>query len=262
MARGRLINKTFNFSIQDTNETILKNIDRPDVGWEVHVAMAKELQTAYPHLAVKAQLIYGLPGQTVDSWRQTLRNVTQQNIIPVIFLNDPLPASPAMYNPEYQQRFQFEYVTSNRLTVDKTTYQSRIPKSSSSFSQVDIVQMNVLSVIYSAIAVLNVALAEHSIDTLDVESVVDDFLTTTECQLLYNNLYSNWVNHGNFYYTVNFSGHAQLIEDVTISDLLDDHKFLFYLTKFLSDSAKKHFMKFAVTRKLKKSLSEILSDTD
>jgi hypothetical protein len=262
MAQGKLINKTFNFSIQDTNQTILNNIDRPDVGWEVHAAMAKELQTAYPHLAVKAQLIYGLPGQTVDSWRATLGDVTQQNIIPMVFLNDPLPASPAMYDPEYQRRFQFEYVASNRLTVDKKPYQSQIPKKSSSFDQVDIVQMNVLSMIYSAIAVLNVALTEHNIPIFDVELVVDDFLKTNECQQLFNNLYSNWINDSNFYYTINFSGNPQLIEDVTISDLLDDNKFLFYLTKFLPEDAKKTFTRFVVSKDLKNSLLEILSDTD
>lgn len=262
MAQGKLINKTFNFSIQDTNKTILNNIDRPDVGWEVHAAMAKELQTAYPHLAVKAQLIYGLPGQTVDTWRETLKNVTQQNIIPMVFLNDPLPASPAMYDPEYQRRFQFEYVASNRLTVDKITYQSNIPKKSSSFDQADIVQMNVLSMIYSSISVLNVALTEHNIPVFDIELVVEDFLKTNECQQLRDNLYSNWIEHSNFYYTINFSGNLQLIEDVTIRDLLDDNKFLFYLTKFLSADAKKTFTRFAISQDLKHSLLEILSDTD
>jgi tRNA A37 methylthiotransferase MiaB len=262
MARGKLVNKTFNFSIQDTNQTILNNIDRPDVGWEVHAAMAKELQTAYPHLAVKAQLIYGLPGQTASTWRETLRNVTQQNIIPMSFLNEPLPASPAMYDPEYQHRFQFEYVASNRLTVDKITYQSNIPKKSSSFDQADIVQMNVLSMIYSSISVLNVALTEHNMPIFDVELIVEDFLKTEECQRLYNNLYSNWIKDNNFYYTINFSGTPQLIEDITIRDLLDDNKFLFYLTKFLSADAKKTFTRFAISQDLKHSLIEILSDTD
>jgi tRNA A37 methylthiotransferase MiaB len=47
MARGKLINKTFNLSIQDINKEILDNINRPDVGWETHVSMAKELQEKY-----------------------------------------------------------------------------------------------------------------------------------------------------------------------------------------------------------------------
>jgi tRNA A37 methylthiotransferase MiaB len=262
MARSKLVNKTFNFSIQDTNQTILNNIDRPDVGWEVHAAMAKELQTTYPHLAVKAQLIYGLPGQTAGTWRETLRNVTQQNIIPLSFLNEPLPASPAMYDLEYQRRFQFEYVLSNRLTVNKTIYQSHIPKKSSSFDQVDIVQMNILSVIYSAIAVLNVALTEHNMPIFDVELIVEDFLKTKECQRLYDNLYSNWTKDNNFYYTINFSGTPQLIEDITISELLDDNKFLFYLTKFLSADIRKTFLKFVVSHNLKNTVLEIFSDTD
>jgi hypothetical protein len=153
-------------------------------------------------------------------------------------------------------------VASNRLTVDKITYQSNIPKKSSSFDQADIVQMNVLSMIYSSISVLNVALTEHNIPVFDIESVVEDFLKTNECQQLCNNLYSNWIEHSNFYYTINFSGNPQLIEDVTIRDLLDDNKFLFYLTKFLSADAKKTFTRFAISQDLKHSLLEILSDTD
>jgi tRNA A37 methylthiotransferase MiaB len=115
MARGRLVKKTLNFSVQDINPQVLDNINRPDVGWDVHVAMANELQTKYPHLIVKAQLIYGLPGQTPASWRQTLAAVAQQNILPIIFLNEPLPASPAIYDAEYQRKFQYEYVHSNRI---------------------------------------------------------------------------------------------------------------------------------------------------
>ena len=86
MAQGRLVTKTLNFSVQDTNKQVLDNIDRPDVGWDVHVAMANELQEKYPHLIVKAQLIYGLPGQTPTTWRHTLEQITQQNILPIVFL--------------------------------------------------------------------------------------------------------------------------------------------------------------------------------
>lgn len=262
MARGRLINRTFNFSIQDTNDEILNNINRPDVGWSVHAAMAEELQTAYPHLTVKAQLIYGLPGQTPASWRETLKNITQQRMIPMIFLNDPLPASPALYDAEYQRRFQFEYVTSNRLKVDKTVYQSRIPQRSVSFEQADIVHMNILSMIYGNMAVLNTVLLQNAETAFDIESVVDDFLQTDNCRTLYNNLLSNWVSHSNFYYTMNFGGQSQLIEDVTITDLLDDHQFLFYLTKFLSAAEQKQFSKFVLAPAFKNNLLEILSDTD
>ena len=262
MAQGALVNKTINFSIQDTNKTILKNIDRPDVGWEVHAAMAKELQTAYPHLVVKAQLIYGLPGQTVETWRETLKNVTQENIIPMVFLNEPLPASPAMYDPEYQRQFQFEYVPSNRLTIDKTTYQSCIPKKSSSFDQADIVQMNVLSMIYTAMAALNVVLIEFNLPTFDTELVVDGFLKTNNYQHLYDNLYCNWTTNNNFYYTTNFSLKYQLIEDFTLFDLLYDNKFLHWLIQFFPAETKKTLTQFLVSDNLKNTLYSILSDVD
>jgi tRNA A37 methylthiotransferase MiaB len=134
LAQGKLIRKTFNFAVQDTNETVLQNIDRPDVGWTVHAAMIDELHEKYPEYFSKIQMIYGLPGQTVASWRETLRTVTQKRLITRIFFNEPLPASPALTDPEYQRKFQFEYVVSNRISGGVGDYSTKIPKKCISFS--------------------------------------------------------------------------------------------------------------------------------
>jgi len=261
MARGRLVNKTLNFSVQDINQQVLDNINRPDVGWDVHVAMANELREKYPHLIVKAQLIYGLPGQTPVTWRHTLEQVTQQNILPVIFLNEPLPASPAIYDPEYQRRFQYEYVHSNRILGG--IYSSKIPKKSSSFDQHDLVQMNLLSAMYLSLSAINFALREHDSQPLNITQIVDEFLTSLHYKTLYNNLYRNWTVDNNFYYTVDFSGNPTQIADLILGlKLAQDPYFIKYLSTFVSGNQRREFLKMAVKSEFQKMLYDIHLDVD
>jgi tRNA A37 methylthiotransferase MiaB len=258
MSRTGLASKTLNFSIQDTNHEVLKNINRPDVGWDVHLSMANELQKTYPHQVIKGQLIYGLPGQTIASWRQTLEQVTQANILPVIFLNEPLPASPAIYDPEYQNKFKFEYLQSNRILVDKI-YSSLIPKKSSSFDQCDLVHMNLLNAVYFALAVINLALTEYNLKRIDISTIVDDYVTTSNYQNLYNNLYHNWTVNNNFYYTIDYSGNECLIE---LQLLLHSQEFLKYVVSVLPDNRKAEFSKLVFNNKFPKFLAEIAQDID
>ena len=265
MARGQLVNKTLNFSIQDTNQEVLKNINRPDVGWDVHVAMANELREKYPHLIVKAQLIYGLPGQTPTTWQHTLEQVTKQNILPIIYLNEPLPDSPAIYDSEYQQQFQYEYIDSNRIFDNYSTgvYLSKIPKKSKFFSQQNIVQMTVLSAIYQALSLVNFALQENHAPILNISKIVHDFTHSTRCTSLYNNLYLNWTANNNFYYTVNFSGqHAEISDSTMGAQLVRDVAFLKYISTFLLIDDRREFLKMAVKSEFQKIAYEIHLDSD
>jgi hypothetical protein len=260
MSRTGLASKTLNFSIQDTNHEVLKNINRPDVGWDVHLSMANELQKTYPQQVIKGQLIYGLPGQTVASWRQTLEQVTQANILPVIFLNEPLPASPAIYDPEYQRKFKFEYLQSNRVLVnDQKIYSSLIPKKSSSFDQADLVHMNLLNAVYFALAVINLALTEYNFKRINISTIVDDYVTTSNYQNLYANLYHNWTVDNNFYYTIDYSGNKCTSEN---PNLVDHREFLKYVTLILPADRQSEFSKLVFNNKFPKFLQEIAKDID
>ncbi len=261
MARGRLVNKTLNFSVQDVNKQVLDNIDRPDVGWDVHVSMANELREKYPHLIVKAQLIYGLPGQTPVTWRHTLDQVTQQNIFPIIFLNEPLPASPAIYNPEYQKKFQFEYIYSNRIFTG--VYSSKIPKKSSSFDQSGIVQMNLLSQIYIALSAINLGLKENMSQPLETSKLVDKFLNSQQYKNLHDNLYHNWTIENNFYYTINFSGNLVQIADVALwQSFIREPEFMKFIQQEVPVDRQQAFVKMAVKSKFQHLANEIFSDMD
>jgi hypothetical protein len=220
--------------------------------------MANELQKTYPQQVIKGQLIYGLPGQTVASWRQTLEQVTQANILPVIFLNEPLPASPAIYDPEYQNKFKFEYLQSNRILAEKI-YSSLIPKKSSSFDQSDLVHMNLLNSVYFALAVINLALTEYNLTRLNISKIVDDYVTTPNYQNLYNNLYHNWTVDNNFYYTIDYSGNKCVIE---YQLLLYNQEFLKYVVLLLPADQKSEFSKLIFNNKFPKFLDEIAKDID
>ena len=206
MAESGLVQKTLNFSIQDINEKVLNNIDRPDVGWDVHVAMANELRGKYPHLIVKTQLICGLPGQTVESWRQTMQQIVAKDMLPVWFVNEPLPASPAIYDPEYQKKWEFEYDKVNRIDLQGNHYISTVPKKCVSFSQHDLVEMFTLSGICEAISIINLTMIQHFKSRIDTEFIIDKMLSSKGYRILCDNLYNNWANEQIFYFTKDFAG--------------------------------------------------------
>ena len=261
MARGKLVNKTLNFSIQDTNQQVLQNINRPDVGWDTHVSMADELRKAYPNLVVKAQLIYGLPGQTVDTWRQTLGMLASKNIWPMIFLNEPLPASPAVYDEEYQKKFQYQYITSTRYL--NKPYQSLLPKQNVFFDQSDIVRMNLLNAIYIAIITVNITAAETGMAPIDVESAVDKFLQLPQYQDLFDNLYNNWTQDNNFYYTRDFGGSSPITTDINLYQrLLADVNFLIWLGKSMEKDAPKEYWRLVKMKKFAAMADTINMDVD
>lgn len=248
LAESGLVQKTLNFSLQDINEQVLKNIDRPDVGWDVHVAMAEELTTKYPHLIVKAQVICGLPGQTVESWRQTMKQVVAQNMLPIWFTNEPLPASPALYDPEYQQKWEFEYSKVTRIGQELSTgmyYIGIIPKKCISFSQRDFVKMIILSMICEAISVINLTMIQFYKSRIDTDFIIDNLLSSEGYLLLSDNLYNNWANENVFSLTKDFAGNVVDTYGCEIANgmrnLLQSKKFCMQVQNLLPANQKTQF---------------------
>ena len=239
LARGRLITRTLNFSLQDTNQQVLKNIDRPDIGWDDHVKIARELKTTHPHLIIKAQMIYGLPGQTPETWKQTLLQLIEENIVPISFLNEPLASSPALYDTNYQDKFQFEYIESNRLDRVRA-YSSLIPKKCISFSQLDLVEMHVTSVLMNMLSLINL---RFNLKREELELIADSLLTSENYRRLCDNLYRNWTVDNNFYHTISFSGEpttpitAESFGTSSEFFYRDGKKFLLHVVKSCKDKS-------------------------
>ena len=209
LARGNLItdNAGFIISVQDTNEDVLINIDRPDVGWDVHVKIMKELREHYPKKPSQVQLIQGLPGQTVESWKQTLKTVASEATFMHIFVSELLSASPAARDKTYQDSFKFEYSDSERFNGQEF-FSGQFTKSCVSFSQHDYVEMSIWSTFYSAL----VYFREQSTARFDFDAVVRSFAESTAYQKLLSNLQENWLVKNKFFYTIDFNG-APLLEN-------------------------------------------------
>lgn len=242
MAESGLVQKTLNLSIQDINEQVLKNIDRPDVGWDAHVAMADELREKHPHLIVKTQLICGLPGQTVESWQQTMQQIVAKNMYPVWFVNDPLPASPALYNPEYQQKWEFEYSKVTRIGMGDSFYVGIIPKKCISFGQRDLVEMVITSIICETISVINLTIMQYFASRIDTSFLIDNMLSSAGYLLLCDNLYTNWLDADVFLLTQDFEGNNIDIHGVEgalgMYHLLNTNQFCLQIQNLLPENQK------------------------
>jgi hypothetical protein len=228
--------------------------------------MANELRERHKDLVVKAQLIYGLPGQTVESWRQTLQQVAQENILPIVFVNEPLPASPAMLDTEYQRKFQFEYVLSQRIinADNRRYYHSRVPKKSISFDQSDLVHMNLHSAFFAALTAINLVCIENVVDPIPISlPLIENFLHSKNYQNLYQNLLDNWTKHNNFFYTRTFDGEFQEISDNgLVVNFVESIAFVNHIVELLPVQQKKQIAKLAFASKFKDFLSQWGKDSD
>ena len=210
-AKGNLLHLSdgFTFSVQDVNEEILKNINRPDVGWQVHKKMLEELGEHYPTITSKVQFIVGLPGQNLKTIQQSLTEITKVNSLKLtLFLSELLPASPASLDRSYQEKYKFKYSTSERTNIDAGFFRSKFPASCVSFDQAEFVDMVVLASFYAGLTVLREQICHNN---LQIDLVADKFMQSSYFQSLRNNLYENWVKHDKFYYTVNFDGSSKII---------------------------------------------------
>jgi len=206
MAKSGMCNN-FVISLQDSNPDVLDNIDRPDVGWEAHTKIITELTESYPNIPALVQLIQGLPGQTVESWRQTLSDVVKQdNVIPLIYVNEILSASPAARDQNYIEKWNFKYSHSLRWdTLAQSEFRSPFSMSCTSFSEYDFVEMTLLSLIYTTVINHKRSLTINNAN-FDLDKIVDSFLISDYYKNLKDNLTENWLNHDKFYFTTEIDG--------------------------------------------------------
>ena len=205
--------------------------------------MADELREKHPHLIVKTQLICGLPGQTVESWRQTMQQIVAKDMLPVWFVNEPLPASPALYNPEYQKKWEFEYDKVNRIDLQGNHYVGIVPKKCISFSQHDLVKIIVLSGICEAVSLINLTMMQYVKSRIDTEFIIDNLLSSKGYSILCDNLYSNWINEQKLYFTQDFVGNAETYScEVGFASwtLMDNETFILQIQNLLPENQKQH----------------------
>lgn len=99
------------FSIQDIDDGVLKNIDRPDISWNQHIQYIMELRKKHPTKVIALDIIKGLPGQTRESWERLFSQVCQYNLQLDVYDWQIISNSPAGYDKEYQLKMQLDIDT-------------------------------------------------------------------------------------------------------------------------------------------------------
>lgn len=96
------------FAVQDTNRQVLDNVERPDIPWQEHKQYIIDALKKHPELQCRIELIQGLPGQTRETWQQTLLDVREfkTRTYPWIML----PNSPAGYDADYQRKMKIKTI--------------------------------------------------------------------------------------------------------------------------------------------------------
>jgi tRNA A37 methylthiotransferase MiaB len=97
--------RSFKLSLQNIDEDILKNIDRPEIPWETHRKLMIDFKKTCPGSLFQVEIIEGLPGSTIDLQKKQLLEFAKVPINHVLnFKWHLLPNSPA-YTEAYQKKY-------------------------------------------------------------------------------------------------------------------------------------------------------------
>jgi len=97
--------RSHTFSIQDINEDVLLNIDRPDIPWIELKEMIQSLKDKHDTFRFKIEVMLGLPGQTIQNFANMLNEFTHLQPRGMIgHIWDLLINSPA-YDKDYQKKY-------------------------------------------------------------------------------------------------------------------------------------------------------------
>jgi hypothetical protein len=119
------------FALQDIDPVVLKNIDRPDIPWPEHKAYIQEIEKKYPNVPIRLELIFGMPGQTIESWENTLTEIYPYELLihPMMVLAN----SPIGYDMEYREKMGIKTLLTNLSTSFSGEYLVEIVHETYSF---------------------------------------------------------------------------------------------------------------------------------
>lgn len=106
--------QSYKVPIQTFNDQILANIDRVNPPLEMHQELSAYMRENYgfrPH----AEMIMGLPGQTVDNWYWELEQLAENDFAPQIYPWVLLPEAPGS-NPEYIKKYDIKFALKRSVT--------------------------------------------------------------------------------------------------------------------------------------------------
>jgi hypothetical protein len=141
------------FAVQDIHADILANVDRPDIPWEEHKTYIKHLKTVFPDKSFSIEGIKGLPGQTRATWHNMIREAYLLGLKIEMYNWVMIPNSPAMYDPDYQKKF-------NLRTRKIKNNKHDIVSSSYSYNEMDLAYFNFTQLTYKMLSWFGVTIEE------------------------------------------------------------------------------------------------------
>lgn len=133
-------------SVQDIDDNVLDNIDRPDIPWSKHVEYITKLRQKFPGCIIALDIIKGLPGQTRASWENIYSEICKHNLQLDVYDWEIIANSPAGYDKDYQVKMQLK--TMIRFDQSKNQIQEDVI-STISYDEKDYAYFSVLFGIYN-----------------------------------------------------------------------------------------------------------------
>lgn len=162
-------------SVQDVNDQILLENDRPDIPWAKHIEYIKQLKAKHPTKPIVIEIMLGLVGQTRESMRYMFREISQHKFSFFPHLWIMLPNSPAGYDEQFRQKSQLK---TQRI---KCSYFMSEPAeaviSTNSYSTDDYAYFILLAAIYRLLH-LEFSRIYHAITISQIECIVDSIVSS------------------------------------------------------------------------------------
>lgn len=101
--------KRLKISLQDIHTDVLENINRPEIPWQEQKLLLKDFKSKNSNIEIIAEIIAGLPGQSIKKQLQQLYEFKDANIEWIIcFFWELIPNSPA-FSSEYQTKHNIKF---------------------------------------------------------------------------------------------------------------------------------------------------------
>lgn len=111
MLKEHNLMEEYKVPIQDLNDIVTENIKRTDDNWKLQLAEYKKIQAEVGG-AIRAEMILGLPGATLDSFYESIAELYKDNIYSYRHIWSLLPTSPAA-KQEYRDEYKLDTITAS-----------------------------------------------------------------------------------------------------------------------------------------------------
>lgn len=198
-------------SVQDVNQEVLDAINRPG-NWADVKKFGRDMYAMFDNkknIQFLVELIMGLPGQTVESFVNSLNQVYSQGFVAWSYPFLLLETSPAAYDTQYRQKYGIQdemvYEVLHDNSADNTiagimanplnNFLCRQLVETNSFTKKDLVEMTMIDQLYYALYNLN-----HNYKLVDVnwdslQPIAEEIIKSKEFKSVLDQRYNNFVNY-------------------------------------------------------------------